>query len=66
MVKKKNSNEFAKAEQSELYQNGVNLAFKALKKGTFYAVSGFALFCFSVYYFSGAKSVCPKMHDNID
>ncbi len=38
-----------------LSQEANLLALKALKVATFYAVSGFSLFCFSIWTFLGAK-----------
>uniref|UniRef100_A0A1B6CLV8 Transmembrane protein 242 n=1 Tax=Clastoptera arizonana TaxID=38151 RepID=A0A1B6CLV8_9HEMI len=41
----------------DLPDNGVQLALKALKWGTVYAVAGVGLFCISVWGLSGAKNM---------
>lgn len=41
----------------EYQENGVELAMRALKWGTFYAVTGCSLVCYGIWKFSGAKSV---------
>lgn len=42
----------------ELPESGSSLAMKALGWGTFYAVSGFSIFCFGVWKLMGVKDVC--------
>ncbi|XP_073983291.1 transmembrane protein 242 isoform X2 [Rhodnius prolixus] len=41
----------------EYQENGVELAMRALKWGTFYAVTGCSLVCYGIWKFSGAKSM---------
>ena len=47
----------ALSEEARLAEAGTQLAIRALKRATFYAVSGFSLFCFLGWKLSGAKDL---------
>lgn len=58
-TKKKETKHIRRDKLNQFYNlqgSGVELARKALLRATFYSVTGFSLFCFSVWKLSGAKN----------